>query len=261
MDIWSDQNMRPYLAMTAHWIATIDGSSALELKAALIAFHRLRGRHDGESLAQTVLQLLDRAGITVKVSTMCNRGENISDTFPKAGHFTLDNASNNETMMKALERLFVDREIAFDADDRKIMCFGHVVDLSSGRVISSVKSAGTALTDDETDLESLNVIDRARAVVRAIRGSGLRRDAFNEVIVNGNAKGWFKQGQPPKTVKLKPLQLLRDVRTRWDSVYHMLNRLRELRPVMFPSGELSPCLNNNLIDSIGRQLFPCASKQ
>ena len=67
MDIWSDHNRRSYLAITAHWIAMIHGTTALELKAALIAFHRLCGDHDGESLAEVVLQLLDRAGITLKV--------------------------------------------------------------------------------------------------------------------------------------------------------------------------------------------------
>ena len=67
MDIWSDENLRPFLAITAHWIARITGTTSLQLKAALIAFHRLRGNHDGESLAAAVLQLLDRAGITVKV--------------------------------------------------------------------------------------------------------------------------------------------------------------------------------------------------
>jgi len=45
----------------------ITGTSALQLEAALIAFHRLHGDHDGESLAELVLQLLDRARITVKV--------------------------------------------------------------------------------------------------------------------------------------------------------------------------------------------------
>jgi hypothetical protein len=67
MDIWSDENLRPYLAMTAHWIARLAGTTSLQLKAALIVFHRLRGNHDGETLATAVLQLLDRAGITVKV--------------------------------------------------------------------------------------------------------------------------------------------------------------------------------------------------
>ena len=71
MDMWSDQNLRPYLAMTAHWVAEVEGTTALHLKSALIAFHRLHGRHDGKSLAKVVMQLLDRAGVTVKVRPLC----------------------------------------------------------------------------------------------------------------------------------------------------------------------------------------------
>ncbi len=69
MDMWSDQLRRPYLAMTAHWIAKAEGASesTLELKSALIAFHRMRENHSGKKLAKTVIYLLDRAGVTVKV--------------------------------------------------------------------------------------------------------------------------------------------------------------------------------------------------
>jgi hypothetical protein len=67
MDIWSDQLLRSYLALTAHWIADVPGATALQLKTALIGFHRLRGNHSGNSLAKAVLCLIDRAGITRKV--------------------------------------------------------------------------------------------------------------------------------------------------------------------------------------------------
>lgn len=67
-DIWSDPNMQPFLACTAHWIAKSEGSSALQLKAALIAFHHLPGSHTGANIATALLALLDRAGITNKVS-------------------------------------------------------------------------------------------------------------------------------------------------------------------------------------------------
>lgn len=53
--------------MTVHWIAENEKTRSLELKTALIAFYRIKGSHTGRSLAQTVLYLLDRAGITVKV--------------------------------------------------------------------------------------------------------------------------------------------------------------------------------------------------
>ena len=67
IDTWLDQNRRPYLAITAHWIAQNRETGALKLKAALIAFHRVCGGHDGLSLAGVVLGLLDRAGVTMKV--------------------------------------------------------------------------------------------------------------------------------------------------------------------------------------------------
>ena len=67
INAWLDQNRQSYLAITAHWIAQHTGSGALKLKMALIAFHRVRGRHNGLSLAEVVLKLLDRADVTNKV--------------------------------------------------------------------------------------------------------------------------------------------------------------------------------------------------
>jgi len=75
LDTWSDQHHRSFLAVTAHWVASVGGSSALQLKIALIAFHHLRQNHTGKSMARTVMHLLDRADITVKVrqlSSYCN---------------------------------------------------------------------------------------------------------------------------------------------------------------------------------------------
>jgi hypothetical protein len=68
-------------------------------------------------------------------------------------------------------------------------------------------------------------------VVRAVRVSGKHWENFEEVIRDGNRKGWFKVGHPPKVVLLKELQLLQDIRTHWDSVYLMLNWLHEMRLV------------------------------
>jgi hypothetical protein len=236
LDVWSDQNLRPFVAMTAHWIAKIEGTTAIQLKTALIAFHRLYGRHDGETLAQTVVELLDRAEITTKVRLLFMSAittMHVSDFSLKIGHFTMDNAGNNGTMMRFLQKLLKEREVTIDPDDRRIMCFAHVVDLSSGRVVRKVDDAVDNNGGDlpQSDNEA-GPITRGRNVVRAIRGSGMRRDAFDEAIENGNAKNYFtSDGGAP--VVVKSLQLLRDVRTRWDSTYHMLSRLREMRPVWF----------------------------
>jgi hypothetical protein len=71
-DIWSDQNRASFMCITAHWISrpapdNSGGGGNLGLKAALIAFHPLQEKHDGKTLANISLGLLDRAGITSKV--------------------------------------------------------------------------------------------------------------------------------------------------------------------------------------------------
>jgi hypothetical protein len=82
-----------------------------------------------------------------------------------------------------------------------------------------------------TDAIACDTTSHARTVVWVIQGSGMHHDAFDNVITNGNSKGWFKAGQPPEIIQLKRLQLLQDVHTRWDSEFYMLNRLCELHPV------------------------------
>ena len=156
----------------------------------------------------------------------------------KVGHFTMDNASNNGSMMQALQIALKDREIQvddFDALDRRIMCFAHIINLCSGRVLLGIGNLNPDEDDDSfsdsEDTVSSNPIVHARAVVRVLRASGKRRDEFDKVLEKGNEEGYWKQGDPPRVVKLKPLQLLRDVCTRWDSVYKMLHRLRQMRPV------------------------------
>jgi hypothetical protein len=178
-------------------------------------------------------------------------GMSILLIFFKAGHFTMDNASVNYTMMQELEIMFNERDIDFDAADRQIMCYRHIVNLSSGRVIEgATKAAATATTDCDEDCSgppppdlpgqqsyddalARDPIALSRNVVRAIRASGTQRNAFDEVITDGNKNKWFLVGQPLTVTKIVPKQLLRDVCTRWDSVYQMLNRLREMRPVRF----------------------------
>jgi hypothetical protein len=75
---------------------------------------------------------------------------------------------------------------------------------------------------------------RARRLIRLLRSSDQRREGFRQFIQYGNRRKWFfEKNQSGKRcpVQVPELQLLRDVKTRWDSVYTMLERLRTLRPV------------------------------
>ena len=100
--------------------------------------------------------------------------------------------------------------------------------------------------DDDSGLEDWftgikrDPLRRARRIIRLLRSSDRRRTAFREYIQKCNTQGLFlKKGDNGVfyPVKVPELQLLRDVKTRWDSVYLMLERLRRLR-VVSPSRRL-----------------------
>jgi hypothetical protein len=84
-----------------------------------------------------------------------------------------------------------------------------------------------------------NPLNRARSVIRALWASEPIKQRFSEAIEDGNERGWFpardKYGKliPGETAQVKNVPVLRDIKTRWDSVYLMLRRLRELRGVSF----------------------------
>jgi hypothetical protein len=80
-------------------------------------------------------------------------------------------------------------------------------------------------------------LNRARNVIRILRSSDQRKQEFESVIKSGNESGWYNNVTVPN------LELLRDVKTRWDSTYIMIQRLQQLRPVslqhLFQSSRLS----------------------
>lgn len=148
-------------------------------------------------------------------------------------------------MMQELEHLLAERDIEFDAHDRRIMCFPHIINICVKHVLDTNPAdladafvgAFAGDSDDDSDefkeryLEALenNPIALGRQIVKAIRASGRRRDEFTHVIRSCNSSDLFKfQG---KVVQVPEYQLLRDVPTRWDSVYFMSNRLRAMRVV------------------------------
>jgi len=89
-------------------------------------------------------------------------------TLLKVGHITLNNALNNKTIVKALKMMLANHDISFDACDCRIMCFAHIINLCSGRVINA---ASNMAGDEDSNLLSSdsavpsNPIDQACTVV------------------------------------------------------------------------------------------------
>ncbi|KAH7903783.1 ribonuclease H-like domain-containing protein [Hygrophoropsis aurantiaca] len=145
--------------------------------------------------------------------------------------------------MRELSRLlWEEREIRFDPSDNRIPCFPHMLNLCVKHVIDEYKTANFTEVDEtwnnmldvpvkkEEYLTALqhDPIALARELVRVVRASGGRRKAFQDTIKAGNANKWFHDRHNNEGT-LPVIELLRDVRTRWDSLYYCINRLRTLR--------------------------------
>jgi hypothetical protein len=65
MDLWTDFDKKPYMAVTAHWLEKTQ--QQVNLRTDLIGFVHLPGTHTGERLAGVFLWILDRLKITKKV--------------------------------------------------------------------------------------------------------------------------------------------------------------------------------------------------
>ncbi|KAF5342769.1 hypothetical protein D9758_017026 [Tetrapyrgos nigripes] len=151
--MWSNSNMTPFLAVTAHWIETkakTDSKDKFELKlrAELIGFHRVPGRHDGDHLGHAMLYVFDRVNLS-----------------PKLGYGTLDAAGNNDT---ALE------------------CFPHSVNRACQDVIDALTDLSFA-DEDSSDYDpdasiQRDLIATLQTVIRMIRASSQRRDFFSECL-------------------------------------------------------------------------------
>ena len=73
MDMWTDPDRWPYMAVTAHWLQRVVENTPMGLRPKLvfrtdlIGFHEVPTRHTGEHLAGAFVWVLDRIKITSKV--------------------------------------------------------------------------------------------------------------------------------------------------------------------------------------------------
>ncbi|KAL4258188.1 Zinc finger BED domain-containing [Pleurotus pulmonarius] len=229
LDAWTSSNHYAFLAIVAHYV-TNDG----QLQELLIGFQEINGEHSGENLAEVVWETLVKFGLTEKVIA-----------------FVMDNASNNDTMVKALEADFKSQGIIFSARHSRLRCMPHTIHLAALKLLEGVGAisksegrqassrggdyqevvslplgdesndgtlpVGDGSTEHETRPEDgiPHTLERLRKIVRAVRVSPQRRSTWLRTV----AESLSAAGQAPK-----PLMLILDVRTRWTSTHQMLRR-------------------------------------
>ena len=165
----------------------------------------------------------------------------------QVGHFMLDNASNNNTAMQKFTGLLKSHGITsdFDANDCRIMCLPHILNICSKHVVEKYMSAdflsvpsgawvdlhGAAINKSlYVNAVKKDPIKHGRDIVRAVRASSLHCQAYQTTIIHSNAmKVWFDE--EGERTELPLLELLRDVKSCWDSIYFMINCLRVTQQV------------------------------
>ncbi|KAI6097774.1 hypothetical protein EDD17DRAFT_1504918 [Pisolithus thermaeus] len=171
-DMWSADKLDSYFAMTAHWIGHELGnapqSGQLSMKAALITFHYLPSTsHMGEELAKTIFHLINCADIPVD----------------KIGHFTIDNATNNDTAMAMFmqilqEESFVHNTLSMATSVQSFLAFQGPGAIDSSRVLHK-KEYITVVQEDP--------IQHGWETVQCICISGQHWHNFQQTIESRNA--------------------------------------------------------------------------
>jgi hypothetical protein len=137
--------------------------------------------------------------------------------------------SNNNTFMEELERILVHKGIQFNAQENHVRCYPHIINLCAQAVVASLSM--TDFWDDDEKSEhppehqmfeeaiAHDPIGLARRVVVKLRSSGKIRMVFHDIM---KVKGYNN-----------PQQLICDVKTCWDSTFHMISCFLKYKDVCF----------------------------
>ena len=66
MDLWTDPNLHPFMAITAHYYKR-NKNGLIEYRSGLIVFHYTLGSHSGEELYRHLFKILEDYGVAHKV--------------------------------------------------------------------------------------------------------------------------------------------------------------------------------------------------
>jgi hypothetical protein len=110
-----------FLGVTAHFAVRGGQDTQVNLRSRLAAFRHIEGSHTGENLATAFYKIVKEAGVEHRVYLFPPFQHFLSlTTVDQMGSITADNASNNDTMMEHLERLFAEDNIPFSCHGNRV---------------------------------------------------------------------------------------------------------------------------------------------
>ena len=74
---------------------------------------------------------------------------------------TTDNASNNDTFIRALSDTCAEESIAFNAENNHVRCLAHVMNLAAQLLLSTLKASAVnenELLNNYDDVDSISIV-------------------------------------------------------------------------------------------------------
>ncbi|KAI0363254.1 hypothetical protein BV20DRAFT_958674 [Pilatotrama ljubarskyi] len=148
-------------------------------------------------------------------------------------------------MLDDLKRLLNEKSIRFHRTGNRLRCFPHVVNISVQHGLRALgcgskksdidlqlgeagRASGNAESDaDDPPAHPRSLFPAARSLIAKARQSGLHREEFAQILEECIKNQTFGEGVEPSGK-----QLLRDVDTRWSSIFLMIDRLLSLYPAV-----------------------------
>ncbi|KAF5338577.1 hypothetical protein D9758_016974 [Tetrapyrgos nigripes] len=243
-DAWTSNNNLAYLAIVVSFI-----TEEWEMASLLFDFPHLKGQHTGKNMAELLAKKIIDYGLADDFSALA-----------------ADNASNNDTLRQELASILneASQRTWYDPEEMTVRCLPHAIHLVVRAFLIELKavgeddidpnqveapgSAGLGKNPEETaeevtvqdegmaemsDEELLAaqvrdgidvevVVQKIRQISKLTRSSPQRSEEFHKTISIVNAIS-------NPSVKLRLLNLILDIITRWNSTYFMVKRAKELR--------------------------------
>ncbi|OAQ58045.2 ribonuclease H-like protein [Pochonia chlamydosporia 170] len=196
-DLWTSPNSLAILGVVAHYV-TEDG----KLEHHTLALKDIDGEHDGSHLAAAIMEVVEDWGFASKL-----------------GYFVMDNATNNDTMMKSLSLALLRQfDIQYDPKSHRLRCQGHIINLAAKSFLF--------VTDNETlEHEDSSLHNVTLKQIEAWRRKGPLGKLHNFAV--------YIQRSVQRSQKFMAIshnrRLARDNDTRWNSWYTMLRAALNLR--------------------------------
>ncbi|ERF76287.1 hypothetical protein EPUS_04144 [Endocarpon pusillum Z07020] len=204
----------PYLALSCNEVESAMNWKVFyddyQVRTILLGIREIYGDHRGENIGQTVVDVIREFQAESGL-----------------GAFVLDNASNNDTAVRYILNELELHDI-HEEERCRLRCLGHIINLAAQDFIFGQNSEKWlrehAAIEDSEDIEDLQrswvsqgLIGHVQNLISLIRSSPQRRQAFRKIT-----------GTDPDPNK-QNLMLIQNNTTRWNSTYHMLVRVLELK--------------------------------